>query len=483
MAVELSASRLIAPFFGTSTYVWTNIIGIIMIALSLGYFVGGKLADKKPRLDVLLKLVLVACVFLLLVPFITPPLVRGIMSAVDTMNSSFLFVFSGSFLTVTLLFSVPIFILGMTSPFLIRLTAAVEHVGKSSGHIFAISTIGSIIGTFLPILIFIPLIGTAKTIIIFAAALFLVTVAGFSQAKYYLALALVVPFFILKPSALRTDSKPIFSTESSYQYIEVFDSACCRYLMYNDGVGFQTVLRRDGPLSGYYFDYYAPLPLLLDDSNMNVLLVGLGGGTIPAQLFYFYSDAIQVDAVEVDPKVIDISRKYFFLNPRTNVINQDGRIFIRKTSEKYNLIIVDAYVQQIYIPFHLVTREFFEEGKSRLHQEGILAMNVTAAGEESPLLKSLINTLNLVFTNVYRMKVAHGKYNYILLASDSKIDFTRLERAFGTQLEGLARQYLSNYKQVESDPNGMVLTDDRAPIEHMVDWTLIRRQREMRRVM
>lgn len=480
MSVELSASRLMAPFFGTSTYVWTNIIGIIMIALSLGYLFGGKIADRRPYLDVLLWMILSACAFLFLVPFVTPSLVRWIMSAIDDINSSFLFLFIGSLIAIALLFSVPIFILGMTSPFLIRLTATADHIGKSSGHIFAISTIGSIIGTFLPVLVFIPLIGTAKTIIFFTLVLFLVTVAGFSRRKYYLLFPLGIIFFFLTPPASRSNLNIVHSTESSYQYIEVLDDKCCRYLAYNDGAGFQTVLRRDGVLSGYYFDYYSVLPLLLNESAVNVLLIGLGGGTIADQLFYFYQGDMQVDAVEVDPKVIDISKRYFFLDPRTHVYNQDGRIFLRKTAKKYDIIITDAYIQQIYIPFHLVTREFFQEVKARLERRGIMAMNVNASGQNSRLLKALINTLSLVFANVYEIKEPAGDYNYIIIASDSEIDFRRLERGFGTGLQTLARYCLLNNKKVGSDPMFLAFTDDKAPIEYMVDWDLVKRKRTPR---
>ena len=219
MAVELCASRLMAPFFGTSTFVWTNIIGIIMIALSVGYFVGGRLADRKPRLHVLLRLLMAASAFLLALPFVASPLVRWLASLMSTFNSSFSFIFFGSLCAITLLFSPPIVVMGMTSPFLIRIIARSGHVGDSAGHIFGISTIGSVLGTFLPILIFIPTLGTATTILFFAAILFVVTALGFTKRKTaLLCIAAGVPFLFPIPSMRETPGK-IYSTESAYQYI------------------------------------------------------------------------------------------------------------------------------------------------------------------------------------------------------------------------------------------------------------------------
>ena len=266
MAVELCASRLMAPFFGTSTFVWTNIIGIIMIALSIGYFVGGKLADRKPRLHILLKLLMAASAFLLVLPFLASPLVRWLASLMGSFNSSFSFIFFGSLSAITLLFSPPIVVMGMTSPFLIRIIARSGHVGDSAGHIFGISTIGSVLGTFLPILVFIPTLGTATTILFFAAALFVVTALGFANRKAaLLCVAAAVPFLFPVPTMREIPGK-VYSTESAYQYIEVFDRGSNRYLAYNDAVGFQTVANKTSVFTGLYYDYYSLLPLLLRDS-------------------------------------------------------------------------------------------------------------------------------------------------------------------------------------------------------------------------
>jgi spermidine synthase len=471
MAVELSASRLMAPFFGTSTFVWTNIIGIIMVALSVGYLVGGKLADRRPRLEVLLKLLLAACALLVTIPFVAPFVIRGITSVLRHSNSAFTFIFFGSLTAITLLFFLPILLMGMTSPFLIRIIASHDEVGNSAGQIFGISTIGSIVGTFLPILVFIPTFGTARTILLFAVVLLGVTVAGFGSRRYAPLALLAMGFLVVPLPAARKQYGLIYETESAYEYIQVLDKGPYRYLVYNNIAGFQTVARKDSPVTGYYFDYYSLLPYLVDKSAANVCLIGLGGGIIANQIHYFHSGA-SVDAVEIDPKVISIAKKYFALTDRTRVYNQDGRIFLSLTDTKYDIIIVDAFTQQIYIPFHLTTENFFRQAKQNLNANGLLAINMASFSDASKLLRSITNTLLASFKHVYRIKIPSSN-NSLIIASDGVIDSGKLSSAFGTDLNAIALYSIGAFRRVEYDPSVAVLTDDRAPIEHMVDWELL----------
>ncbi len=474
MAIELCASRLVAPYFGTSSFVWTNIIGVIMIALSTGYFIGGNLADRRPRLDILLKLLLVACVFLFLLPFVVSTVVQWLSSLMQNLNSSFSFIFLGSLLAIALLFAPPIVILGMTSPFLIRIVAQTDHVGVSAGRIFGLSTIGSVVGTFLPVLVFIPAIGTGKTIMLFSAALFVVTALGFTaKISALLSVAAVVPFLFPIPEARQTPGK-IYSTESAYQYIEVFDRGSYRYLVYNDAAGFQTVANKRSPFTGqnYYYDYYSLLPFIFEGTPKNALIIGLGGGIIANQLRYFHPE-IAVDGLEIDPKVIQVARNYFALSPDVSVFNQDGRIFVTLSKKKYDIVIIDAYTQQIYIPFHLTTVEFFTKLKDRLSDQGIVAMNVSAPREDSPLLQSIFNTLRSVFAHVYLFRIPMTTDN-IVLVSDRRLDFGLLGRAAGTELQDLARFSQPLFRETEPDSQYEPLTDDRAPIEHMVDWEILK---------
>ena len=472
MAVELCASRLMAPFFGTSTFVWTNIIGVIMIALSVGYFVGGKLADRKPRLHILLKLLMASSAFLLVLPFVASPFVRWLSTLMRNFNSSFSFIFFGSLSVITLLFSPPIVVMGMTSPFLIRIIARSGHVGDSAGRIFGISTIGSVLGTFLPILVFIPTLGTATTILFFAAVLFVVTALGFANRKaVLLCVAAAVPFLFPVPPMREIPGK-VYSTESAYQYIEVFDIGSTRYLVYNDAAGFQTVANKRSVFTGLYYDYYSLLPLLLEAPPKSALIIGMGGGIIANQIYYFYPE-IGIDAVEIDPKVIEIARTYFALVDTVRVFNQDGRIFVNLGKRKYDIVIIDAYTQQVYIPFHLTTLEFFSEVKRGLTGKGILAMNVSAARDDSPIIRSITNTLRLVFDHVYQLRIPNSVDN-LVLASDRSIDFAFPVGAVGKEMKDIAQYSRQFFTESTYDGRYKPLTDDRAPVEHMVDWEILK---------
>jgi predicted membrane-bound spermidine synthase len=322
MATELCASRLMAPFFGTSTFVWTNIIGVIMIALAIGYMLGGRLADRHPRLDLLLKILLGGSAFLMVLPFIAPAVARALSSGMQSFRSAFAFIFLGSLVSIALLFSLPVILLAMTSPFLIRLIAQKRRVGDSAGRVFALSTIGSVLGTFLPILVFIPRFGTSRTILCFAAALFAVAAFGFTRKRNALfAVILPLPFLLHLPAMHRTPGL-VRATESAYQYIEVFDRGPLRYLTYNDALGYQTVANKNGPLTGIYYDYYSLLPLFASPYPQRALILGLGGGIIANQ-YRFFHPQIAVEGVEIDPQVIDIARTDFALTPQTRVYNQD----------------------------------------------------------------------------------------------------------------------------------------------------------------
>jgi len=370
----------------------------------------------------------------------------------------------------------------MTSPFLIRIVAQTDPVGTSAGRIFGISTIGSVVGTFLPVLVLIPAIGTAKTIMLFSAALFVVTALGFTAKKSALiSLAAVVPFLCPVPEARHTLGK-IYATESAYQYIEVFDRGSYRYLVYNDAAGFQTVANKRSPLTGrnYYYDYYSLLPFIFEGAPHNALIIGLGGGIIANQFRYFHPQIV-VDGVEIDPKVIQVARNYFALSPDVGVFNQDGRIFVTLSKNKYDIIIIDAYTQQIYIPFHLTTVEFFTQLKGRLSERGIVAMNVSAPRLDSLLLQSIMNTLRLVFRNVYLFRIPMSSDN-IVLVSDRSLNFGLLEQAAGTELQGIARLSQPRFRESISDGRYKPLTDDRAPIEHMVDWEILKQGSRANRV-
>jgi len=481
MAVEISASRLIAPYFGTSTFVWTNVIGVIMIALAIGYYLGGKLADKNPDLRLLLKIILIACLVLLIIPFLTSPLVEFLNKSILIFKSASLLIFGGSLITVSLLFILPIVLLGIVSPFIIKLMANLDpQVGKDAGLVFSVSTFGSILGTFLPVLIFIPYLGTRKTIIAFSLLLIFICLIGLFK-KNWLAfvLILILPAFWLKLPDIKNAQGAVFEDESVYQYFQVLDKDNLRNLSINEGLGIFSVLnKKPGEvLTDSYFDYYNLLPYLDgNDINQNILILGLAGGTISTQLNHFFGNDynLHLDGVEIDQKVIEAAKKYFNLtNPSLTIYNFDGRNFLDLYNKKYNAIVIDVYANQLYISFHLTTKEFFTLVKVHLAPNGVVAMNVNASTQNSALLKNITNTMNLVFKNVYLVPI-NNSWNYMVLASDTDLDFTKLNELDKiNDLKPIVQSAMANNIKVNYDSNFSYLTDDQAPIEHLTDWMIV----------
>lgn len=475
MAVELSASRLVAPVFGSSTYVWTNIIGVILVALSIGYVAGGRLADRRDDLTPLLRLLTGACLWLLALPFVGVPVLRAVAGLLGGVGSSFAYVFLGSLLGILVLFAPPIVVMGMTSPCLIRELARQGRVGASAGRVFALSTVGSVLGTFLPVLVFIPVLGTARTIVVFAGLLLAVVVLGLGLRLRGAgaALGVMAAAALLPLPALRQTPGLVHAGESAYQYIEVFDRGPLRFLAFNDALGFQTVANRSSPFTGFYYDYYALLPLLLERPGGRALVIGLGGGIIANQYRYFHP-GLAVDGVEIDPAVIEVARRHFELDPSTRVFAEDGRIFASRPGPAYDVVVVDAYTNQIYVPFHLATREFFAAVRGRLTPGGVLAMNVSAAREDAPLLQGICATLQAVFPRVYRMRVP-GSNDFIVLASARDLSLTAPADGYGPGLAPLADRFARGLAPAPVT-GAAVLTDDHAPVERMVDWELLARK-------
>jgi len=479
MAVEISASRLIAPYFGTSTYIWVNIIGVIMVALALGYYFGGKLADKVPDLKLLLRLILGACVFLLITPFVTSYVADLVTETLLMVNSASLVIFFGSLILVGILLFVPIFILGMVSPFIIKLLSVIDaNIGQNAGLVFSISTLGSILGTFLPVLVFIPLIGTRRTIIIFACLLIFIVLIGLYNKKWSLLSLVILLLVFVKLPAYKEAQGAVFEDESVYQYFQVADENNMRYLKINEGLAVYSVINKDpnNVLTDSYFDYYNLLPYL-DGNNIkqDILVIGLAGGTISTQLNHFFSQNydLKIDGVEIDAKLIETAKKYFNLdNNSLSVHNLDGRIFLDYTDKKYDAIVVDAYANQLYIPFHLASQEFFQSVKGHLAEKGLVVMNVNATSSDSALLKAITNTMNKVFSHVYTLPLQN--WNYLVMASDQPLGFADLSKIkIRPELKPLAKNAQASYQEVFYDPKSLVLTDDKAPIEYLTDWMIL----------
>lgn len=496
LAVELSASRLLAPYFGTSLFVWANLIGLILLYLTIGYFAGGWLADRYPRPAVLYVMTISAAFLIGLIPTISRPILMWSLTAFATYSIS---VFYGSLTSVILLFALPMILLGCVSPFAIRLR--VEQVGKSgrvAGRLYALSTAGSIAGTFIPVLWLIPTIGTYRTFFVFAVCLLLISIIGLigsrprrgGSAKREIG-ARVLPILLLIPlglafTGLHGPIKPpsgtgnggvmIAERESAYNYIQVVRVGTETQLVLNEGLGIHSVYDPHQILTGGPWDYflvgpYFNNPPFTQSQVHNACIIGLGAGTAAREFTAAYGP-IPIDGVEIDPAIVELGRQYFAMRePNLHVIVQDGRYFIRTTNKRYDVIAIDAY-QQPYIPFQLTTQEFFSEVRSRLTPTGVAVINAGRTNTDFRLVEALARTMRAVFPNVYIIDTARFE-NSIIIGTNTP---TRLQN-FNTNmvlmtnplLEGIASDSLVFGHVREEMVASVYFTDDQAPIEQLID--------------
>ncbi|MBI3891102.1 MAG: fused MFS/spermidine synthase [Candidatus Wallbacteria bacterium] len=500
MGIEMAASRLLAPYFGTSLFTWTNLIGAIMTALSAGYWIGGRMADRHPRHEVLYRIILAAGALVAAIPYLTQPVMALSVKAIDKGEAG---VVAGSLLATIVLFAVPVVLLGMVSPFAIRLASrGEERLGNTAGNLYALSTFGSIAGTFLPALVTIPLIGTRRTILTFAAILIVVGAAGLARravAAAPLAVLLVwlAPFGPIRDASLKNQGVCLMEDESPYHYIQVLDKDGRRLLVLNEGQAVHSIFEGRKvewkPMVGSVWDSMNALPILLDKkpgSRLDVLIVGLAAGTMSKELIHFFGKLydLHVDGVEIDGRIVEMGRRYFEMNePQLDVHVMDGRIFLARSERKWDLIMGDAY-RQPYIPFHLATREYFQLVRDHLAPGGLMSINVGSPSLESPVATRIVNTVSAVFPRVSVLDVinppASHFNNYVVIAGDRELDGSLLEPSPGDLCElvvgrsnngwlgSLMARRRADLHSAETHPTAGVLEDDRAPVEVLTDWII-----------
>src|SRR3954452_12560612 len=300
LGAEIAAARLMAPFFGDSTIVWANTIAIVLVALSVGYWFGGRLADRHPHLRGLCLLVLVAALLLGLVPIVAHPFLALSVKAFDTISVG---VFAGSLLGTLALVAIPVLMLGAVSPWAIRLKLrAVEDSGEVAGRMYAISTVGSLVGTFLAALLLIPLVGTQRTFLLFALGLALVATLGLG-VRWLAVPALVAALLAIPPGAIKgsSEGRVIYETETEYQYARVIQYPNgVRRLELNEGQAVHSLYRPGTYLTGNYWDGLLVDPFAaLAEPPRAVAMLGNAAGTT-ARAYAHYFPAARVDAVEID---------------------------------------------------------------------------------------------------------------------------------------------------------------------------------------
>jgi spermidine synthase len=407
LAVEISASRLLGNIFGTSNLVWASIIGLILIYLTLGYFLGGRWADRSPHQRTMYLIMAWGAFLIGLVPLVANPVLRVAADAFDHLQVGVLF---GAFTGVLILFSIPVTLLGTISPFAIRLSIRTPtEAGTISGRIYAISTLGAFVGTFLPVLLFIPTIGTTMTFIVFSVFLMLVAIVGLwvscgwrvALPWLWMPIAIILLVILGFGRGVKATPGQIFETESEYNYIQVLEVDGYRYLRLNEGQGIHsayhpTEINYYGPWKQFLAAPFFNQPPFYPEDVQNIAIVGLAAGTTARQATEVYG-AIPIDGFEIDPQIIEIGQQYFGMNqPNLNAMAQDGRWGLERSPHKYDLIVLDAY-RPPYIPWHLTTLEFFQNVQDHLTENGTLAINVGRAPGDRRLIEIMVGTLQMVF--------------------------------------------------------------------------------------
>jgi spermidine synthase len=475
LGAEIAAARLLAPYFGASTIVWANTIGIVLVALSVGYWYGGRLADRDPTRVGLYRIVLLSGLLLAAVPFVADPLLGSAVDALDSISAG---AFVGSLLAVTVLVALPILVSGAVAPYALRLAVAdVAEAGTVSGRLYAISTAGSLLGTFSSALALIPLIGTRRTFIVYGLLLVLLAAIGLARRRFalapaVLALALAVPAGTVKGQT-GSGERVIHEAETEYQYARVVqDAGGTRRLELNEGQAVHSVLRPGSYLTGDYWDEMLVLPFAaLPRAPRSIAILGNAAGTTARAYGHFFART-RIDGVEIDGDLTDIGRRYFDLRaPRLHTHTADARPFLRRTHERYDVIVVDAY-RQPYVPFYLTTKEFFALARQRLRPGGVVLVNVGHPEGSDRLEKVLGATMRAVFPTVLRDP--SQPTNTILLATDAPATRGRLaaaERMLAPELAPLASA--AEARLAPRLPGGRVYTDDVAPVEWLVDSSIV----------
>ncbi len=480
LAAEFGASRLLQTIYGSSNLVWASIIGLILVYFAIGYRLGGRWADRSPHPRTLFTIIAIGAFSLGVVPFIAQPVLRGAALAFDSLKLDVAF---GAFAATLILFSIPITLLAFTSPFVIRLLMDdPARAGNVAGDVYALSTIGSVLGAFLPTLVFFSLLGVTLTFLLFSGSLLLVALIGLWRSSGARA---VLPF-LLMPLILavlafandyRIKSTPgqVYETESAYNYIEVLASGDNRYLRLNEGQGIHsqyhpTELYYGGPWEQFSVGPLFNNPPFSTTQVERMAIIGLAAGTAARQATHIYGP-IPIDGWEIDPQIIAVGQEYFGMNmPNLNVYAADGRWGLEHSPYKYDIIAVDAY-RPPYIPPHLTTREFFQICADHLTDDGVLIVNIGRAPNDRRLINDLAATILEALPSAHVMDIPYT-FNSMLFATKQPTQRENL----AVNLAALMADPAANpllvtaagvaYTSLQPDPaGGMVYTDDRSPIE------------------
>jgi predicted membrane-bound spermidine synthase len=504
MIIELAGNRILAPWFGNSLYTWTGLIGVILVSISAGYYLGGYLADRRPDYVVLSHLLTAAAILTILVPTVA--------TALEELLASMGVVW-GPVLATALLFAVPGCLLAAVSPFAIRLISLLSEdktVGVSAGTIGMVATLGSVVGTFGSGFVLIPHMGlrslfitTGLILAVLSGAGYLLFSARLKRRKRIAAIPLLAAAlsaaygFLVDPRSKTTEilnlpAKVIFEQTTFYHRIQVaempvqdpetgqmIDTAL--FLKLDTTQEGSQFVRSPQDMVCPYQDYWQLVRLFSPELKRAVFLGG-GAFTMPEAVVDAFPQAT-VDVVEIDPAVIEVGRKYFRVRQyeRRGMTTRadDARRFLRSAAPGYDVIFGDAYSGVGCVPAHLVTREFFQLVESRLNDRGIYIMNLLSAveGRDAALFRSVARTLSTVFDHQWAFATTPDQLdeiqNLFIVAASHDLEVDALRKNPGANralVDDLFQGYLS--PEQYDLTSGMIFTDDCNPVEYLVAKTL-----------
>ena len=482
MSLETLGFRLLAPHFGTSVYVSGSLLGVVMLALSVGYFWGGKLADKYPTSKVLYLTMGVTSFWLLFLIVFH----RKLLVAIGPLG-----IIEGSLLSTIIVLGIPLVPLSMVSPYIIRILVTKGHVGATAGTIYSISTVGSLAGVFVTTFLLIPHLGVKNTIAFNYVFLILSVLVGLIQTgRQYGLLIFLLPLCGL-PEMKTPDPDLIAEKESLYSNIQVrhakrswYDKTPVINLKINEGGG----QSRFDPHAKYPYEnsYIAKitlLPFILEEPPQKLLMLGLGGGTLAIGWRTLFPS--QIDLVEIDPQVVAFAHQYFnfVADPKMRIFEEDARQFLQKNTEKYDFIAIDTY-NGANAPYHLSTLEFFQEIKQHLSKNGVVAMNL--AYPFNGTAKAVARVLKSVFPKVFVITDFPGSFILIGASVPWNLDhilrqLKPLELTYSVNLRDerkclwhALRGIQMNTLEFQDNSDTPVLTDDRSNFEDLYFGAVVR---------
>ncbi len=477
MAAEMAAPRLLAPYFGTTQLVWTTVIGTILSALAVGAVLGGRLADRLPDARAYGGALLLAGVSLASIPALARPLLASSIGALERAETLAL---GAALLSASLLLAIPTLLLGAIFPWAIKLSRADSgELGRVSGRLSGLGALGSILGTFSSSLVALPLLGTRRTLVFLGGLLIVASLWSLGRRSiglFAVAAGAIGGLAWGASGSAKPGARVLYERETLYNFVQVRrDESGWTQLLIDEGASQQSLLPAEGTRTGGIWDALSAVPLLVAPgcTGVRVLMLGFGAGTVAAQIEERCRAAsgLQIDGVELDPVLLDVGRRFFALGrlERTRTYVGDARAVLRRLSGPYDVILVDVF-RGTYIPFHLLTKEFFDKCARKLAPGGVIALNVASGtGGEDRLLEAVASTLRTSFAQVWRMEISARS------ALFSSHAFVAGQRGSWTERLVAAPPdvSLAGAESADVPERDFAFTDDRAPVELYTDrWIL-----------